>query len=323
MIPRPAPAGASPAVFPLLADGRLRIECDPALVPLLERWLPLLPYDPTDRPVGGAVIRVAAGELSRVEMATGAAALRLGTAEARVDAAGARATLHAPLCAAAADLETHAADLFVQPDADAEAASWDLYGLCTLLGAMLLGRLGRALVHAAAIVAPDGRAWLLTGDTHAGKSTTSINLITAGWRFVSDDNVVLFRDGEGELMVEGWPRRFHLDAGWEDGRPGQARGEIHPHERWPGRWLRTAPLGGLLFPRVEADRPTELLPLAAAHALTALMRQSPWLTGDRAKAPDLLSLLSAACQRPAYELRLGLDTYRDTDRLLRVLAPLG
>jgi hypothetical protein len=52
------------------------------------------------------------------------------------------------------------------------------------------------------------------------------------------------------------------------------------------------------------------------------MRQSPWLMGDRERAPDLLALLTAACERPAYALRLGLDTYRDTDRLLRVLAPI-
>jgi hypothetical protein len=183
--------------------------------------------------------------------------------------------------------------------------------------------MGRALVHAAAIVAPDGGAWLLTGDTHAGKSTTTINLITAGWPFVSDDNVVLFRDAAGRLMVEGWPRRFHLDAGWEHGRPGEARGEIDPHERWPGQWVRAAPLAGLLFPRVEADRATELSPAAGAEALAGLMRQSPWLLADRARAAEILALLRAACEQPAFALRLGLDTYRDTDRLRRVLKPLG
>ena len=223
-----------------------------------------------------------------------------------------------------ADLARGAATLVPVPgDVAADGvAAWDLFSMCTLASALLLGRMHRALVHAAGIVAPDGGAWLLAGDARAGKSTTSVNLIAAGWRFVSDDNVVLFRGPGGAAWVEGWPRRFHLDEGWEEGVPRHRRGEVDPHERWPGQWVRTAPLAGLLYPRVAADRPTELSPVAASEALGALMRQSPWLLADRACAPEILASLRAACELPAYALRLGLDSYRDTDRLLGVLAPL-
>jgi hypothetical protein len=72
---------------------------------------------------------------------------------------------------------------------------------------------------------------------------------------------------------------------------------------------------------VAAERPTELSPVAAAEALGALMRQSPWLLADRACAAAVLSFLREACERPAFSLRLGLDSYRDTARLLDVLAP--
>ena len=41
----------------LLHDGRLRIEANPDLLPLLGRWLPLLPHDTPADPAG-AVIRV-------------------------------------------------------------------------------------------------------------------------------------------------------------------------------------------------------------------------------------------------------------------------
>ncbi len=326
MTPASAAAGAQPAVFPLLADGSLRLECAPTLAPLLGRWLPLLPYSETvSAPHGAAVIRVAPGDGARVAPAAGAPVLRLGAADVRVDAAAARATLQATAgCAGEVDLAGLSANFFVPPfaEAAADAVSWDLHAMCTVACALLLGRMHRALAHAAAVVAPDGGAWLLTGDTHAGKSTTCVNLITAGWRFVSDDHVVLFRDGAGRLAVEGWPRRFHLDHGWEEGRPVHVRGEVDPHQRWPGRWMRTAPLAGILFPRVQADRPTELSPIAAADALGGLMRQSPWLLADRAQAPEILAFLRSACERPAFSLRLGLDTYRDTDRLLRVLEPL-
>lgn len=320
-----AEAGPGAAVLPLLADGALRLEAAPALLPLVRRWLPLLPYADTPAAPGGAAIRVAAGDPARLPPPAGAPVVRLGAADVWVDDAAAVAQLRCTGGSAGeADLARGEAALVPAPGDRAPdgVAAWDLFSMCTLVSALLLGRMHRALVHAAAIVAPDGRAWLLAGDARAGKSTTVVNLISAGWRFVSDDNGVLFRGADGAPWVEGWPRPFHLDEGWEAGAPLHRRGEVDPHERWPGQWMRTAPLAGLLFPRVAAERPTELAPLPAAEALAALMRQSPWLLADRACAAEVLSFLREACERPAFSLRLGLDSYRDTARLLHVLAPL-
>lgn len=320
----PAPGGA--AALPLLHDGALRLEAAPALRPLLGRWLPLLPYDATPADPSGAAIHVVPSTDSTPspDPAPGAPPLlRLGTVDAWVD--GDAAALRGGAgCAGRAALAAGEASLAVPATVeDPDAVAWDLYSMLTLSSALLLGRMGRALVHAAAVVAPGGGAWLLAGDTHAGKSTTAINLITAGWDFVSDDHVVLFRGPGDRVWVEGWPRRFHLDEGWESGAPGRPRGEVDPHARWPGRWRRTAPLAGVLFPRVAAGEPTVIAATPAADALAGLLRQSPWLLADRAAAPTVLGLLHSACGHPAFALRLGLDTYRDTGRLLEVLRPLA
>jgi hypothetical protein len=221
------------------------------------------------------------------------------------------------------DLASGFAELRVPLAADpalSGPAAWTLFSAATLAAALLLGRMERALAHAAAVVGPDGRAWLLVGDSHAGKTTTSANLLQAGWRYVSDDQVVLYRAADGELSAEGWPRPFHLDEGWEGGAPLHRRGTTDPRERWPGRWTRTAPLAGLLFPRVEAGRPTVREALPASDALARLLRQSPWLLADRGAAPRVLRLLQEAASLPAYALRLGLDTYADPERLVGVLA---
>jgi hypothetical protein len=312
------------AVFPLLADGALRLEVEPELLPLAHRWLPLLPYDATPLRRDAMSIRVEAGPPPRF-IPPGPPALRLGAAEVWMHPPTSRVELR---CSGGSSgrvslLRCEAVLVAAEGDfAEDGAAAWDVFSMCTVVAALLLGRMDRAPVHAAGVVAPDGRAWLLAGDARAGKSTTAVNLISAGWPFVSDDNVVLFRDGDGVLSVEGWPRRFHLDEGWEAGAPLHRRGEVHPHETWPGQWRRTAPLAGLLFPRVAAELPTELTRLAGPDALAALLRQSPWLLADRAVAADVLALLTAACGSRAYALRLGLDTYRDTARLLEVLGPL-
>ncbi|HEU0299857.1 MAG TPA: hypothetical protein VFR37_10390, partial [Longimicrobium sp.] len=247
---------------------------------------------------------------------------RLGEVEVWIE--GDRATLlgpsgvHGLARLAGGDAELHAP----LDGADPDAVAWDVYSACTVSCALLLGRMGRALVHAAAVAPPGGPAWLLVGDTHSGKTTTSANLLRAGWSYLSDDHVVLGREGGG-IEVEGLPRPFHLDDGWEAGEVVRRRGETDPRARWPGRWRRTAPLAGLLFPRVEAGAPTALGPFGAPDALASLLRQSPWLLADRGCAPAVLDLLRAAALLPTHALRLGLDTYADPERLAEVVRQLG
>lgn len=189
----------------------------------------------------------------------------------------------------------------------------------TLAAACLLGRLERTLVHAAAIVAPDGTAWLLPAGTFSGKTTTCVNLIRLGWDYLSDDHVVLSRGADG-IAVEGWPRRFNLDSGYERGLSEGLRARVEPEAFGPGRWRRTARLGGLLFPRVRPERPTALAPAGAADALAGLLQQSPWLMADPPAASAVLALLQEAARAPSFRLELGFDTYRDGARLANVLS---
>ena len=322
--PHLPPAIASAGVrLPLLADGALWIAAPPSVAPLVTRWLPDLPPspDPSADPGDAACIRVRPAAEPRPSPPAGRPTLKLFGVACHVDDAASRATLSTAGGGAwgTVDLAGCRAELRVG-DADAPDVEPEVYTMATVAAALLLGRLDRALVHAAAVVGPDGRAWLLAGDTHAGKTTTTANLLNAGWRYVSDDHVVVSRGGDGRLMVEGWPRRFHLDEGWADGRPVGRRGETDPRRLWPGMWLRSAPLAGLLFPRVSAVEPTLPEPIAPADALARLLRQTPWLLADRARTPRLLALARSVAEMPAYSLRLGLDTYRSPAALVAALA---
>lgn len=302
----------------LLHDGRLRVEAHPRLLPLLTRWLPLLPENTPADP-RGAVIRVLPSADAPPSAPAGRRTLALGGVDAWVADDEARIA-GGTLAWGTADLRAGVAELRVaDAEAESEAAMWALYSACTLSAALLLGRMGRALAHAAAVAPLGGTAWVLVGDARAGKTTTCANLTAAGWRYLSDDHVVLYRDDAGRVAVEGWPRAFHLDVGYDAGTVQHERGETDPRERWPGRWRRTAPLGGMLFPRVEAGAPTALERAEAGGALAGLLRQSPWLLADRGCAPRVLALLRDAALLPAHALRLGLDTYTDPARLAEVV----
>lgn len=296
----------------LLADGSLSLSISPDAAPLAAPWLPL--------GLAPGVIAPSASVL-RVEVATSEAVLpsgppTLALQDVRCWVDGDRVELRDRSPAAGTiDLTRRRATITLSPlGPDATEP------LLTVSAALLLGRAGKALLHAAATVAPNGGAWLLVGDSHTGKSTTTATLTLGGWGYLSDDQVVVGRRGES-LHAEGWRRSFNLDAGWEEGRVTGQR--VVEEGVGAGRERREAPVTGILLPRVDAERPTALAPVTGADAFQALVRQSPWLLADRAAAPAVVSLLEQVARLPAWRLSLGRDCYRDPKRLIGALAPLG
>lgn len=306
----------------LLEDGALALEVESAVLPAVEGWIPRFPVHAPPA-AGASMIRVEPGPPPPAP--DGPSALDLRALRGWVPKGEGPVVLREDSGALGAEVDLGAGVATVRI-ADAEAAAGALgvetFGALTLSAALLLTRLGRALVHAAGVVAPDGRAWLLAAGTFGGKTTTCVNLIRAGWNWLSDDHVVLGEGEGGALRVEGWPRRFNLDHGHDAGEaPRGVRSRVDPGRFGPGRWDRSAPLGGLLLPRVEAELPTRLARVHPAAALGRLVEQAPWLLADPAGAPAVLALFQRAARLSAYELRLGTDVYCDVKWLQSVLLP--
>jgi hypothetical protein len=317
----PAGGGASSrASIDLLDDGALTLRVHPSLGDTAAGWIPL---DARPSPPGApraARIRLVPGRARPFELPPGEPAVEMLNVDGWVDDAAARVRLATPDGAlwGCVDLARTRAVVALRDGPLRPGTGTDLSAALNVSAALLLGRLGRALLHAGAVVAPDGQAWLLVGDSHSGKTSTCVNLIRAGWDWLADDHVVARADeGSGEVVVEGWPRRFTLDDGFTTGRSLGRRTPTDPAMFGPGQRRRAAPLGGVLLPRVRADEPSRLRPAPPAAALSELIRQSPWLLADRHAAPRVLALLTRMAKTPGFHLALGTDTYADP-RLLQV-----
>ena len=300
-----------------VAGGALSVEAPPDILPLLRRsWLPPHGSSPSD---SRAVIRLSRGTSPPRSPGT-PATLRLGTARLWMRDGAPAVLAGTGGCWGTVDLEALRAELVMPVGADANAGS-DAYSMLTISAALLLGRTGRVLMHSGAVVSPDGKAWLLTGDSHSGKSTTTVNLISQGWDYLSDDQVILSRaSGNDEVTVNGWLRPFHLDEGWAGGTPALRRATVDSTSLGlPGRPVGQAPLRFLLFPTVVAREPTAIDPVSAVDAMAGLVRQSPWLLADPVVAAPVLELLKTIAMTPGYRLSLGLDTFRQGDRLAGIL----
>lgn len=315
----------------LTGDGSLVLSVTAEAWPLVARWCPSHRPGPGSIPHdGSATIRVVSVPGGPPGGDDGELLLQLGGVSVRTTGEGvdgpARLRGSSGRCHGEVVAAEGQAVIRIDPGAVAdpevrEAAGWDVYSMLTVSAALLLARQGRALVHAAAVVDPGGRAWLLVGDTHAGKTSTCVSLAAAGWGYLSDDQVVLVPGDDG-VEAEGWLRPFHVDEGWWCGEVTGERVAARPERLELPDPLPSAPLGGLLFPKIEADAPTRAETVGAAEALSLLIRQSPWLLADRVAVGGVLDLLSRAASMPSHRLLLGRDAYGRAGPVLEALSGL-
>jgi hypothetical protein len=285
-------------------------------LPLVLGWIPRLPPDTGGEPE--AIIAVGRGERAgrrRLLRWGSKPAFELESLRVWVDGDAAIGAGEAAF--GGIDLARLRASVGVT--ASSAQALTEVFWLLTASAALLLGRLGCALLHAGAVVDGQGRAWLLVGSGGSGKTTACANLMRTGWRCLADDHVVLSREAGGEIWAHGLARAFGLDAGWpEDESLGEKR-RVDPLTIAADGLVPSAPVAGVLLPSISKE-PTTFEPAGEAETLGQLLRQSPWLTIDRAKAKPLMDLLGAAARGKNGHLRLGPEAFRDPAPIAAALA---
>ena len=192
------------------------------------------------------------------------------------------------------------------------------------VGAIIrLRQQGRYLVHAAGVVDPHGRAWLLSGNTGAGKSTLAYALSRAGWTILGDDGVVVELRG-GTVIAHQWRDPLHVSRALASQFP-----ELHDHagraragdyrERIPmaAPPARTASVCAIvMLERASARDVSRLGPL---DALGALVRQSPLVMIDDGYSRRHLDALRRIVGVPCFRLR---HTSAELHSIARVLADM-
>ena len=304
----------------LVRDASLVLSIDERLVEAASQWMPSLPTTIESEHPPGAAVLIDVGSAARLpRFAHGKPDLRLGSVDCWTETGTDRAFVQN-------DDRTITAVIYLEHRVARVVASngsvdmRDMTSVLTLVSALLLVRDGRTPIHAAGVVRPQtSDVYLLLGDSHSGKSTTTANLVKAGWSYLSDDYVVIRQIGSA-IEAEGWPEDFHVDEGWGRGESTGLRTTLPESSLRDNSRKDCGILSGLIFTRIVADGPTAIERIDASSALERLIRQTPWLMADPASAPRLLDLLSAASSLPAGEIRLGLDSYRDAALLAHVVS---
>lgn len=184
-------------------------------------------------------------------------------------------------------------------------------------------------VHAALVQPPDLPPLLLLGESGSGKSTTTLNLMRAGARWWSDDACLIWGAPDSRVMISGIARPFHLTSNTLDVLP-----QWRPFVRGTaanGKSIVDVSRGSLPADEPLDDWQTVALTRTPGEstALHALDQASTFLSLARACAWFGLhelgnferqhAVVTAACARPAAELRAGPDILNDPALLVALL----
>jgi hypothetical protein len=198
----------------------------------------------------------------------------------------------------------------------------------------LLSPLGFYDLHAAALIR-DGTGYLFLGESGSGKSSAALSLVRQGWRYVSDDALLVRPSADG-IEVLAFRKHFYLDPVLSHKFP-----EIEPHLQgsamgdhtkrfldvdavYPDRFQPSCIPRVLIYTQIVPQPESKLIPIDKTTALIKLMRQSASLFFKRqAVNVHLEALKRLVSQSYSYELLAGRDLYERPEKITEILSDLN
>lgn len=200
-----------------------------------------------------------------------------------------------------------------------------------------LRRCGLYDLHAAGMVEPSGGAgFVLAGGSESGKTSLSVRLGASGWRYMSDDQLIISESERG-LEVRGLRKSFQTSAAALAGCPlprlDEALGilvpndpekrKLDPEVLFPGMFAPSAAARVLCFPAVAGGRVSRVEPVGPAEAMSRLIKMCPWSSYDLSSAREHLGVLSRLVRQcKAYALHAGRDIFDEPAEAGRLLSSL-
>lgn len=188
-------------------------------------------------------------------------------------------------------------------------------------------RCGLFEFHAAGVVQQDGTGVLIVGPSGSGKSTLATQLARAGWQYLSDDSLLLYRHEES-ILARALRRVFALSdetfSVSEIGSIESLATEVMPFDPlkkrfepqcvFPDRFIEVCQPRVLLFSKITRAAASRTQALSQSETMARLIRMCPWACYDKHSAPAHLGVLSQlARQARGFELFAGKDLFAEPE----------
>jgi hypothetical protein len=196
----------------------------------------------------------------------------------------------------------------------------------------IMHRFGYFELHAAACAYHDS-GYLLLGPSGSGKTTATLSLIASGWKYLSDDAMVVSADPEGTISVRPLRRSFSLKPDHLDRHPELAscamepvpntnKRRFDPRQVWPEQYTSFAIPRFIIACKISHEETSDIAPIPRIESLAQLVGSTPSLMFDQATAPAQLDVFrSLAATSYSFELKAGRDLFRNGERFASLIAP--
>jgi len=184
----------------------------------------------------------------------------------------------------------------------------------------LLRYRGFFALHAACLV-NCGRGFLLVGESGSGKSTLTLALLEQGWRYLSDDSVLLRPTADGRVDALAMRQRLYvlpdtaqqfekIAAYWRDcALSNGVKQFIQPEQIYTGQFKSHCMPKTIIFPKIVDEPRSRLVPVTEKSAgYRHLVNQSTLFAYDTQMTPRHLEILKMLLsQTRQYQLFAGRD----------------
>jgi hypothetical protein len=173
--------------------------------------------------------------------------------------------------------------------------------------------------------------YVLLGESNSGKSSMALSLVHQGWRYASDDSLLLKCKGNG-VEVLSFRKNFYIDPevaskypeinslfSNENDMVGCKRfldlDQIYPNQFQPSIVPKV-----LIFSKITPDKKSTLQSVTKGQALSNLLKQSISIFFNRQVVNEHLNVLKRLVhQTDCYQLLAGRDLYNEPGEILKIL----
>lgn len=187
-------------------------------------------------------------------------------------------------------------------------------------------------LHSAALC-HKGTGYLFSGDSGSGKTTSTLGLVANGFKYASDD-VVLLEELNGEVIANSLTSTFNVDRMLGARFPGIVKEKDLPagpgpkitvniEQVLPGSFVPRLRPDVIVSLKIIPDGKSRIQPLKQAEVFSRLLNQTVLAADKEVSQNHIKTLGKLARQARGFELLSGRDVYEDPGRLVDLISETG
>ena len=185
-------------------------------------------------------------------------------------------------------------------------------------------------LHGAAL-SDGGAGYVFLGESGSGKSSLALNLVHQGWRYASDDSLLLKSNGKG-VEVLSFRKFFYIDPAVasrypeldrlisKKSNPAGSKRFLDLEKAYPNQFLPSIVPKVLIFCKIIPEQKSSLKLYSKGQAFADLLKQSISIFFNRHTVTSHSKILKNLIDQCAcYQLLAGRDLFDEPDKIIKIL----